>query len=104
MIVVWTAEAAQSYIAQARRSGRPRPSRWSSDSRGIAGQDRGVRRCWQPFRPAGHPTATLPSPRVVPHSFQGAPMFSPIALALVGSLALPGARLTPQTVADRPAD
>ena len=31
-------------------------------------------------------------------------MFPPIALALVGSLALPGARLTPQTVADRPAD
>jgi hypothetical protein len=31
-------------------------------------------------------------------------MFPPIALALVGSLSLPGAPLTPQTVADRPAD
>jgi hypothetical protein len=31
-------------------------------------------------------------------------MFSPVTLALVGSLALPGARLTPQTVADRPHD
>jgi hypothetical protein len=31
-------------------------------------------------------------------------MFSPIALALVGSLALPGARLIPRAVADRPAD
>ncbi len=31
-------------------------------------------------------------------------MFPPIALALVGSLALPGARLTPQTAPDRPAD
>jgi hypothetical protein len=31
-------------------------------------------------------------------------MFPPIALALVGSLALPGARLTPQTGPDRPAD
>jgi hypothetical protein len=31
-------------------------------------------------------------------------MFPPIALALVGSLALPGARLTPQTAPDRPPD
>jgi hypothetical protein len=38
------------------------------------------------------------------HSFQGAPMFPPIALALVGSLALPGARPAPQTVAQYPAD
>jgi hypothetical protein len=36
MIVVWTDEAAQSYIAQARSSGRPRPIRSSSDGRGIA--------------------------------------------------------------------
>ena len=55
MIVVWTDEAAQSYIAQARSSGRPRPSRSSSDCRDIAGEDRGGRRA----------LATFPAQRVV---------------------------------------
>jgi hypothetical protein len=38
------------------------------------------------------------------HSFQDAPMFSPIALALVGSLTLPGESLASQTVAARAPD
>src|SRR5262245_27260156 len=95
MIVVWTDEAAQSYIAQARSAGRPRPIRSSSDSRGIAGEDRVGRITRQPFRRGASPTRTGAPPGLTP-SNQGAPMLSPIALALVGSLALQGARPDPQ--------
>src|SRR5688572_29579572 len=91
MIVVWTDEAAQSYIAQARSSGRPRPAHSSNDGRGIAGEDRAGPMTRQPFRRAAGPRRTG-APPGLSHSNQGAPMLSPIVLALVGSLALQGAR------------
>ena len=73
----------------------PVEQRWSWHS----GEDRGGRMTQATFPARRSPIADPSPPPGLRHSNQGVPMLSPIALALVGSLALQGARPDPQAAA-----